>query len=145
MPDNRSIQIMKAISMFDPDEDYTDKEARDKLAILFRELVMSNEPKAKEFLERFLDGVDTIISDMGIIDKPEEEPSDDVEMPSDDEELPSDDEEFPADEEPSTEEIPEEPTQEPEEEEDVVSDELLGAGYTYNQRLVENANGFLNY
>lgn len=131
--DNRAVQILKAISMFDIEEDYNDKEARDKLAILFRELVTANDSKSKEFLERFLNGVNEIIADMGIIDKPEEEPAEDeVEMP-----------------EPEAEDVPEEPTDEPETEEkpeepaeDEVPDELLGAGYN---PLVSMANGFLDY
>ncbi len=135
----RAIQILKAISMFDPEEDYDDTEARDKLAILFREIIKSDEPQAKEFLDRFLSGVDNVIADMGIIEKPEEAPSDEVDLPDDDELGPED-------------EGPEEPMGEPEatadverdaeegEEEEEIPDELLGAGY---DPLVSRANSFL--
>jgi len=116
------IEIMKAISMFDIETDYNDTQAKEKLDILFHNLIISKDPKAKEFLARFLKGVSNIIADMGIIERPEEEPVDDVEMPD---------------------EAPEETTEEkPTEEpiEDEVPDELLGAGYN---RLITHANSFL--
>lgn len=138
------IDIMKAISMFDVETDYEDTEAREKLDILFHNLIMSDDPKAKEFFDRFLKGVTNVIADMGIIDKPEEEePVDDVELPD---EAPEDaTEEEPTEEEPIEEPAAEEePTEgEPEEEEpveDEVPDELLGAGYN---RLINHANSFL--
>lgn len=126
----RPIEIMKAISLFDTETDYQDQEARDKLASLFRELVLSDDPESREFFERFKKGVDNIIRDMGIIAK-EEEPEDEVEMP---------------DEEPIDEPAPEEPVapegdEEEEEADTEVPSELMGDSY----RLISRANSFLNY
>lgn len=127
----RPIEIMKAISMFNPEEDYDNQEARDKLAALFRELVMSDTPEARQFFNRFIKGADNIIRDMGIIAK-DIEPEDEVEIPA----------EEPV-EEPAQEEEPVAPEgEEGEEEADTeVPSELMGDSY----RLVLRANSFLNY
>lgn len=82
------IEIMKAISMFDIDEDYDNREARKKLDLLFHELIMNNDPDSKEFLRKFLEHVDSVISDMGVVAKKQntnkeepEENGDEVEFP----------------------------------------------------------------
>ena len=126
----RPIEIMQAISLFDTETDYDNQEARDKLASMFRELVMSDEPEAREFFDRFIKGADNIIRDMGVIAK--EEPEDEVEMPD----------EEPVDE-PAPEEEPVAPEGEEEEEEadTEVPSELMGDSY----RLISRANSFLNY
>jgi len=138
------LEIMKAISMFDTENDFNNTEAREKLGILFHNLVMSNNPKSKEFITRFLKQVSNVIADMGIIEKPKDEPEDEVEMPTDvevdaGEEAPE--EEIPV-EEPNTDEVPVDDTKGEEEVDDEVPDELLGAGFN---PLIARANSFLNY
>lgn len=144
MPQNINgspMDIMKAISMFDIEEDFDDTEARKKLDMLFHELIMSNDPKAKEYIGKFLDSSENIIADMGVIEKPEDD-EEDVEFP---EEEPTDDiEEEPSEEEPSEEEPTEEPPQDEtetdgEEEVDEIPDELLSH---YNP-LIDRANSFI--
>ena len=145
------LDMMKAISMFDTEADFDNTEAREKLDILFHNLIMSDDPDAKEFLERFLNQAGDVISDMGVIEKkPEEEPEDEVEMPTDDEvdageEAPE--EEIPVDE-PTDEEPVENEGGDEEEAPDEVTDDLLGASYNplhENAGLVSRANSFLNY
>lgn len=148
------LDMMKAISMFDTESDFDNTEAREKLDILFHNLIMSEDPDAKEFLERFLNQADDVIADMGVIEKPEEEPEDEVEMPTDDEvdaggEEDAPEEEIPVDE-PVADEEPVDGEEGGEEEDapDEVTDDLLGAGYNpmlENTRLVSRANSFLNY
>ena len=140
------IDIMKAISMFDTETDFDDTEAKEKLGILFHNIVMSEDPKAKEFLDRFLKQVDNVIADMGIIEKPEDEPEDEVDMPQDDE-LDMGDEEAPEEEipvdEPLADEEPVDGTDGDDEVEvDEVPNDLLGAGYN---RLLDKANSFLYF
>jgi len=136
------LDIMKAISMFDIDEDFDDTEARKKLDMLFHELIMSDDPKAKEFLSKFLDNVENIIADMGVIEKPkndeedvefpEEEPTDETGDGGEEETTPT--EETPTEEEPSGEENSGE-----ENSEDEIPDEVLSH---YNP-LIDRANSFI--
>ena len=138
------LDIMKAISMFDIDTDFDDIKRREKLGMLFHTLVMSNDPKSKEFIARFLKQVSNVIADMGVIEKPKDEPEDEVELPTDDEidvgdEAPEED--IPV-EEPNTEEEPVDDTEDEEPIDDEVPDELLGAGFN---PLISRANSFLNY
>ena len=137
------LDIMKAISMFDIDTDFDDTEAKKKLDILFHNLIVSDDPKAKEFLERFLSQVDNVIADMGVIEKPkEEEEEEEVDFDDEpsDEELPADDEELPADK-PADKPVDDVDGDE-EENIDEIPDDLLGAGYN---PLISRANSFLNY
>jgi len=137
------LDIMKAISMFDIDTDFDDTEAKKKLDILFHNLIVSDDPKAKEFLERFLSQVDNVIADMGVIEKPEEEEEEeevDFDDEPSDEELPADDEELPADK-PADKPVDDVDGDE-EENIDEIPDDLLGAGYN---PLISRANSFLNY
>ena len=121
-------EIMKAISMFDIENDFDNTEAKEKLDILFHNLIVSSDPKAKEFLEKFLSQSTKVIADMGIINEPEEDDTDDV---VDFEDEPVDDE-SPIDDEPV----------DGDEVDDEVPDNLLGAGYN---PLIARANSFLNY
>lgn len=65
MQKNRVVDLLKTISMFDIQSDFNDS-SREKLSLLFREIINSRDPKAKEFLGKFLKGTHTIIKDMGI-------------------------------------------------------------------------------
>ncbi len=66
--ENEIIHYLKAISMFDPETDFEREETRRQLSITFRKLIMSDDAKAKEFITRFLKGVDKVIKDMGVVD-----------------------------------------------------------------------------
>ncbi len=129
------VDILKAISLFGQD-DFKDREARDKLSMLFRELIMNGDPKSDEFLQRFLKGVGGLIYDMGLIDKPEDDLSgDDVEMPDEEPE-----QEMPVDDVPAEEEIPAE-----DDEEEGIPDDMISASYrpTPHDNLCNEANSFL--
>lgn len=89
MPTNKESEVLhylKAISMFDTETDFGNEDAKRQLSLLFRELIMSDDPQAKEFFSRFLGGVDKVIKDMGLIDSAEGE--DVVDMPPPEEKEP---------------------------------------------------------
>jgi len=67
--EDKAIEILKRISMFDPETDFDNIESKKDLSMQFHELIMSNTPKAREFFKRFDTGVNDIIRDMGIISK----------------------------------------------------------------------------
>ena len=125
-------EILKTISLFDVDEDYDDREAREKLASLFNRIIMSDDPSVKEFFKRFINEIDTILYDMGISEeKPKEETEENPEEITPPEE--------------SEENTPEEAGGEGEEEKPAgnsgeIPDELLSAGYNV---LVNMANEYI--
>jgi len=126
------IDIMKAISMFDVETDFSNHEAKQKLSMLFHTLIMSKDPNAKEFVTRFLKNIGNVIADMGIIEKPKDEPEqqgDEVEFPSDDEMGDVAPEDESSEEEPVDDNAPDE-----------VPDDLLSAGFN---PLIDRANSFL--
>jgi len=85
--ENEITHYLKAISMFDPEKDFKtgDDENRRNLSMVFRKLIMSDDPQAIEFFTRFLAGVDKVIKDMGLVDKTAlDTASDEVEMPPED-------------------------------------------------------------
>lgn len=140
------IEIMKAISMFDIDTDFEDNEAKEKLGILIHNLIMSEDPKAREFFDRFFKEVNNVIADMGIIEKPEEEePVDDVEFPDEEEtntenpegDIP-DEEGGESEEEPTLDDVMDDEGDNV----DDVPDEVLGDSFN---PLITRANSFLNY
>lgn len=65
---NEIVHYLKAISMFDPKTDFDNEESKRDLSLLFRKLIMSDDDKAREFITRFLKGVDKVIKDMNIVD-----------------------------------------------------------------------------
>jgi hypothetical protein len=70
--DSVAVKYLKAISMFDPEKDFAGKDAeskKDHLAMAFRELIMMDDPMAKEFFKRFKSSVDKIIKDMKVVSK----------------------------------------------------------------------------
>jgi len=145
------LQIMKNISMFDIDEDYDNIEARKQLDLLFHTLIMSDNEKSREFIERFLDASNEIIYDMGLIDKPEEQDTEDVydgeegdDTESDDMDMGGDGEEVEMDMGGDTDDgggfDMGEPADEEDEGDDDIPDGMLGDSYN---PLVDAANSFL--
>ena len=125
----RAVEIMKSISMFDIDVDYKDPEARKELGLLFNGMVnlVDSDPKAKDFFSRFISSVDRVIRDMGVIESPSKDDSDDLD--SDDEvlDLPDSDD---GDVDKPTVDLKSKS----------VDDKMVGDSYNY---LVSRANSFL--
>jgi len=128
MPKNRPLEIMKAISMFNPNTDFDDDEAKKKLSILLHELVMGGDSTSKEFFNVFFKSVHKVIKDMGVISK-DAVVDDEVDMtpPQDDVATAEPKQNAPmgSKPQPKTEEIP---------------DELMNASYNY---IHDMANRFL--
>jgi len=161
--DKRVIDILKAISTFDMEEDYNDTDARKQLSVMFRDLIlsdndilkeeiaelfqdiiMSDTDSSKQFISNFVDNVDTVIDDVEKTEmsSPEGE-GDDVIMPDEEEpteEEPAATEEEPAEESPEGEPAAGEEAGEGAEEE--VPEDLF-ASRKYNSPLVEYANTFM--
>ena len=82
--ENQVLHYLKAISMFDPKKDFIGKnsaQSKDDLAMAFRYLIMSDDPKAIEFFTRFMAGIDNVIKDMNIVDKTAVDNAEDETMP----------------------------------------------------------------
>jgi len=130
-PDSNIIELLQTISAFNTDSDFDNKESKQQLSDLFNKLIMSDEPKAKDFFSRFMDSVSTIIDDMGVMSDeegtedlgPKEEPVEEEPVSAEDEELGDElgigDEEEPVEEEPITD------------------------SYSYSDVLVSQANRFI--
>lgn len=106
---------------FNVEKDYEDEEAKEKLANLFREFVMSEDEVVLEVLPKFIDSITDVLIELGIIEKEEDTPEED---------------------------IPEKDTSEedtPEEDEDISPDEIPTESKKEKKlyRLVENANNFI--
>lgn len=63
---DRVVNILKTIVTFDVEKDFEDKESRENLANLFREVIMSDESSTIEFLNTLLPAIGNIMGELGL-------------------------------------------------------------------------------
>lgn len=133
----RTKDILKTISMFDVDKDFEDREAREKLANLFRDLILNPEPDAKDFFAIFSEKISDILNDLDVTEEEptEEDPSGDDPVGVQDDEV----EDIPEDDDEETDEETEDDTEEEDEE---IPDELMD-NMKYTHPIIERANRFI--